>query len=176
MGEIPLPPRRWIEGTLTEPTWHGTEELVEEAIEIARMQAGMTEHNPDDTRLARRIIHRRPHFMYGSSEDRYAHGAWAFMQLGRVDEAIELLEPIMKLTVEDRRAGMPEHYQAPPAALKIWVLALMHRGEFKRILKQRYLTILDEITRGFEHAQDVRWLGRVFTTHCPTECLAPAAS
>ena len=176
MAGIPLPPRRWIEDTVHDPTWHGSEELIEEAIELMRARAELPERQPEDLRLARRILAQKPGFMYGTSEDRYANGAWAFMQLGRIDEAIELLEPIMRLTVEDRRAGMPESYQAPPSALKIWVLALMHAGEFVRIARGRYLDLIDQITRGLEHHEDVRWLAALFVEHCPKECFSPAAS
>lgn len=157
------PPLRWIEETMKDPErMHPIGEILDDTAHEARWNAGVTAVEAYERMLARRILTHPPYFLARCATDRYTHGAWAHLTLGDPDAAIVLLAPMIRLYVDDRPRGMPDHLWPPPNAMKLWILALIESGQVLRLLVGQYVFILDRYVRGVEHKSDVTWLCQLF--------------
>lgn len=161
------PPHAWVEQSLRTNNWVRLGEAAQERIEEMRWNSCLPPIMPPHERLAQRILEDIPGYLAKTGMDRYVTGAWAHLTLGNIDAALALLEPMARVMLDERPAGVSDTYQPPMDALKLLILALIQKGDGRRILERGYLTKLHVMARGVAHQEDASQLAALFLERWP---------
>lgn len=77
--------------------------------------------------LASRIVEDAPRYCYGeNASNRYAHGGWAFLTIGRDEDAWELLGPLRRSAATFLQLN---HFPGSTASAFILIYAALRRGD-----------------------------------------------